>query len=72
MDKISVVVPVKSEAEKIEQCLEAVFEQTVKPFEVIEVDGHSNDCTFEGTCKFAKNDNLALDYLIIGGDCIIE
>jgi glycosyltransferase involved in cell wall biosynthesis len=34
MTKISVIIPVRNEAEKIEQCLEAVFGQTVKPFEL--------------------------------------
>lgn len=48
MDKITVIIPVKNEEEKIEQCLEAVFNQTIKPFEVIVVDGHSGDQTVEG------------------------
>ncbi|MGB7532768.1 MAG: glycosyltransferase [Halobacteriota archaeon] len=43
MDKISVIMPVKNEEEKIAQCLEAVFNQTIKPLEVIVVDGHSMD-----------------------------
>lgn len=47
MDKISVIIPVKNEEEKIEQCLEAVFDQILKPFEVIVVDGHSKDKTVE-------------------------
>ena len=47
MDKISVVIPVKNEEEKIERCLEAVFDQTAKPYEVIVVDGHSTDKTVE-------------------------
>ena len=52
MDKISVIIPVKNEADKIEQRLEAVFNQTVKPHEVIVVDGHSVDNTVETTRKF--------------------
>ena len=47
MDKISVVIPVKNEADKIEQCLEAVFSQALKPHEVIVVDGHLIDRTLE-------------------------
>ncbi len=43
MKKISVIIPVKNEAEKIERCLEVVFNQTRKPFEVIVVDGHSTN-----------------------------
>ena len=52
MDKISVIIPVKNEEEKIAQCLEAVFGQTIKPFEVIVVDGHSRDKTVENVSKF--------------------
>jgi len=47
MDTISVIIPVKNEKEKIGRCLEAVFNQTRKPFEVIVVDGHSTDKTVE-------------------------
>ncbi|MCW3129321.1 MAG: glycosyltransferase [Methanophagales archaeon] len=50
MDKISVVVPIRNE--KIERCLEAVFNQTIKPFEVTVVDGHSTDNTMENAKKF--------------------
>ena len=59
MDKISVIIPVKNETEKIEQCLEAVFEQTVKPFEVIVVDGRSTDQTVEN----AKDDFINEDHI---------
>jgi len=52
MDTISVVIPVKNEESKIEQCLEAVFNQTLKPYEVIVVDGHSTDRTVERARKF--------------------
>ena len=47
MDKISVIIPVKNEAEKVERSLEAVFDQTIKPYEVIVVDGYSTDKTVE-------------------------
>ncbi len=43
--KISVVIPARNEAAKIEQCLKAVFSQSLKPYEVIIVDGHSTDET---------------------------
>jgi cellulose synthase/poly-beta-1,6-N-acetylglucosamine synthase-like glycosyltransferase len=52
MDKISVIIPVKNEEEKIEQCLEAVFSQSYKPHEVIVVDGHSRDKTVRHAKKF--------------------
>jgi len=40
MTKIAVIIPVKHEEAKIERCLEAVFNQAIKPFEGIIVDGH--------------------------------
>lgn len=50
--KISVVIPVRNEADKIEQCLEAIFAQSLRPYEVIIVDGHSTDATVEKAKKF--------------------
>jgi glycosyltransferase involved in cell wall biosynthesis len=50
---VSVIVPVKNEGSNIEKCLEAIFNQTLKPFEVIVVDGHSTDNTVENALKFA-------------------
>jgi glycosyltransferase involved in cell wall biosynthesis len=58
--KISVIIPVKNEAEKIERCLEAVFGQTIKPFEIIVVDGHSTDGTVENA-DFSILRNLYTD-----------
>jgi cellulose synthase/poly-beta-1,6-N-acetylglucosamine synthase-like glycosyltransferase len=49
---ISVIIPVRNEAAKIEQCLKAVFSQSLKPYEVIVVDGHSTDGTVENIRKF--------------------
>jgi glycosyltransferase involved in cell wall biosynthesis len=55
MSELSVIIPVKkNEAEKIEQCLEAVFSQSYKPYEVIVVDGHSTDKTVENAKKNPK------------------
>ena len=51
-DKISVAIPVKNEEAKIMQCLEAVFSQSLKPHEVIVVDGHSTDRTVELAREF--------------------
>ena len=70
MDKISLVIPVKNEADKIERCLEAVFNQTVQPFEVIVVDGHSMDKTVENARKFPVN-ILYEDYHTRAGACQI-
>jgi len=40
MTKTMVIIPVRNEADKIDG---VVFNQTVKPFEVIIVDGHSTE-----------------------------
>jgi GT2 family glycosyltransferase len=50
--KISVIIPVKNMAGKIEQCLKAVFAQSLPPHEVIAVDGRSTDGTAERAQKF--------------------
>lgn len=68
MDKISVIIPVRNEAEKIEQCLEAVFSQTMKPFEVIVVDGHSTDDTVKNAGEFPVR-ILYEDYHTRAGAC---
>lgn len=44
--------PTKNEADKMERCLEAVFNQTIKPHEVLVVDGHSTDRTVKNGRKF--------------------
>lgn len=43
--KISVILPIRNEEDKIDQCLNAVYGQTILPYEVIVVDGHSSDNT---------------------------
>ncbi len=66
--RISVIIPVRNEAEKIERCLEAVFAQSIKPCEVIVVDGHSDD----GTVEKAKNFPIKVlyeNYHTRGGAC---
>ena len=50
--KISVIIPVRNEAKRIERCLEAVFSQSLKPHEVIVVDGRSTDKTVEKASQF--------------------
>jgi GT2 family glycosyltransferase len=49
---ISVVIPVRNESSKIENCLNAVLSQSLKPSEVIVVDGHSTDKTVENASRF--------------------
>lgn len=53
--RISVIIPTLNEADKIERCLEAVFSQSLKPYEVIVVDGRSKDETVEKAKKFPVN-----------------
>jgi len=50
--KVSVIVPVRNGAGKIEQCLKAVFSQSLTPYEVIVVDGHSTDGTVQEAQKY--------------------
>ncbi|MFX1269933.1 MAG: glycosyltransferase family A protein [Promethearchaeota archaeon] len=50
--KISVIIPVKNAARTIERCLEAVFNQSLKPHEVLIVDGHSTDGTVARAEKY--------------------
>jgi glycosyltransferase involved in cell wall biosynthesis len=66
MDKISVVIPVKNEEEKITQCLEAVFSQSLKAHEVIVVDGHSSDRTVVRAREFPAK-VVYEDYGTVGG-----
>ncbi len=66
--KVSVIIPVRNEAEKIEQCLKAVLSQSLKPHEVIVVDGHSDDGTVERAEKFPVK-ILFEDYHTRGGAC---
>lgn len=66
MDKITVIIPVKDEEDKIERCIDAVYNQTLKPFEVIVVDGHSTDNTVENARKFSLR-ILYEDYGTVGG-----
>ncbi len=42
---VSLVIPVLNEESTIGGCLKAIFAQTLKPYEVIVVDGHSTDGT---------------------------
>ena len=46
------IIPVRNEADKVERCLEAVFAQSLKPHEVLIVDGHSTDGTVQAASKY--------------------
>ncbi|MBN2259198.1 MAG: glycosyltransferase family 2 protein [Clostridiales bacterium] len=50
--KVSIIIITKNEEEVIAQCLQSLFNQSVKPFEVIVVDGHSTDNTVEIAKKY--------------------
>lgn len=43
--RVSIVIPVYNEGERLAACLDAITEQTVAPFEVIVVDNNSDDDT---------------------------
>ncbi len=58
LSKVSVIIPVKNMAGKIEQCLKAVFDQSLPPYEVIVVDGRSTD----GTVARAQNFPVEIFY----------
>lgn len=64
--KISVIIPVKNDERRIGQCLRAVFNQTVSPFEVILVDGHSTDNTVIEAQKYPIK-LIYEDYGTVGG-----
>lgn len=64
--KVTVVIPVKNAESKIEECLQAVSDQTVAPYEIIVVDGHSTDNTVAKAKKF----NVVIlyeEYATVGG-----
>lgn len=50
--KITVIIPVLNMEDKISYCLEAIFDQSYLPHEVIVVDGHSKDDTVANAQKF--------------------
>lgn len=50
--KISVIIPVLNDQDRIRDCLKAVFSQTLPPYEVIVVDGHSKDETVNNARNF--------------------
>ncbi len=68
--KISVIIPVRNGADKIERCLEAVFSQSLRPHETIVVDGHSDDDTVNRAGRFPTK-ILYEDYRTRGGACQI-
>ena len=51
---ISVVIPVKNEADLIPDCLESLLQQTMLPAEVIVVDNGSTDASFVIACSYIK------------------
>jgi len=67
-DRVSVVIPVRNEANKIGQCLGAVLSQSLEPCEVIVVDGRSSDKTVENASTFPVK-ILYEDYHNRAGGC---
>jgi len=52
LQEISVIIPTRNEGKVIHSCLSSVFYQSVKPLEVIGVDGRSTDDTLEEARQF--------------------
>jgi len=50
--KISVIIPTKNEEDVLLHCLESIFNQSIKPLEVIIVDGGSTDRTLDIAKQF--------------------
>jgi len=50
--KITVILPTRNEENKIGRCLDAIYSQTILPFEVIVVDGHSTDNTEKNAKRY--------------------
>ncbi|MEM3765637.1 MAG: glycosyltransferase family 2 protein [Candidatus Bathyarchaeia archaeon] len=50
--KISVIIPTKNEENALQECLESIFNQSIRPLEVIIVDGGSTDKTLDIAKKF--------------------
>lgn len=63
---VSIVVPVKNGEKNIYNCLNAIFNQTIAPLEVIIVDGHSTDNTIEIVKKFPV-EIVYEEYRTVGG-----
>ena len=51
---ISVIIPVKNEAQKIASCIEAILSQTVSVKEILVIDSGSTDNTLEILAKYRK------------------
>jgi glycosyltransferase involved in cell wall biosynthesis len=64
--KISVIIPVKNDEKRIISCLDAVINQTISPFEIIVVDGHSSDDTVKNALTYHVNVFFE-DYGTVGG-----
>jgi glycosyltransferase involved in cell wall biosynthesis len=64
--EISVIIPVRNEANKIGNCLQAVLAQSVESYEVVVVDGYSTDRTVEIAQRYPVR-ILYENYASIGG-----
>jgi len=50
--RVSVIIPTKNEEQVIRECLSSVFDQSLTPYQVIIVDGHSIDNTLKEARRF--------------------
>lgn len=59
--KVSVIVPVYNKAEYIERCLDSVFNQSFNDFELIVIDDHSSD----GSYEYLTNRKESKEFLLV-------
>ncbi|MEO5347028.1 MAG: glycosyltransferase family 2 protein [Magnetococcus sp. YQC-9] len=61
MAEISIIIRTRDEERWIRHCLQAIFEQAYRDFEVILVDNHSRDRTVEAACRFPLAQVVQID-----------
>lgn len=53
---VSVIIPVFNSSKYIKQCIDSILEQSLKNWELILVDDHSTDNSYEILCNYQKKD----------------
>lgn len=66
--KIALVVPVLNEERSVGKLIDSIARQTIKPSEIIFVDGGSKDKTVEEVIKYSKKVNLKVKVLVKKGN----
>ena len=60
MDKVSIVIPVYNAEKYVEKCINSIFNNTYKNFEVILINDGSTDNSLEVLNKFSKNKKIKI------------